>query len=40
MTNDTHVYFQRNEIINRGYLKDAIDKFAEETGFEIEGGWI
>lgn len=32
---DTHVWFEKNGDIYRRYLSDALDEFAENTGFEI-----
>lgn len=34
---DTHVWFEQNGRIYREYLSEALDEFAEGTGFEIGG---
>ena len=34
---DTHVRFRSNADVYRTYLQEALDDFAEGTGFEIEG---
>ena len=34
---DTHVWFRSNADVYRTYLQEALDDFAEGTGFEIEG---
>lgn len=36
---DTHIWFDKNGEIYRKYLSDALDSFADGTGFEIEGSW-
>ena len=34
---DTHVYFSDNAEVYRAYLSDALEAFADNTGFEIGG---
>lgn len=34
---DTHVWFEKNADVYRTYLQEALDAFAEGTGFEIRG---
>lgn len=36
---DTHVWFNKNGKIYRKYLSEALDSFADGTGFEIEESW-
>lgn len=36
---DTHVWFENNADVYHTYLQEALDDFAEGTGFEIEG-WV
>ena len=34
---DTHVWFENNADVYHTYMQEALDNFAEGTGFEIEG---
>lgn len=36
---DTHVWFENNADVYHTYMQEALDNFAEGTGFEIEG-WM
>ena len=36
---DTHVWFENNADVYHTYMQEALDNFAEGTGFEIEG-WV